>query len=129
MKKNRIPENIAFEIDFYERLIADKPDFIDALIPLANAYTEAGRYHKGLTIDKRLARLRPHDEIVFYNLACSFALVKMPDEAFAALHKAVQLGYSDYEHLLRDKDLDYIRKDERFSRIVTVIKQRRNISL
>ena len=49
MKKNRVKEDsLAFEISFYERILAEDPDFIDALIPLADAYTKHGLYKKGL---------------------------------------------------------------------------------
>ena len=103
-----------FEISFFERLAKENPDFVDALIPLAESYTKKGLYDKGLQIDKRLARLRKNDPIVHYNLACSFALVGKKDEAITALRRAIRLGYSDFEHLKRDPDLKILRDDSRF---------------
>ena len=87
--------------------------------PDMGAYTQAREYKKGLIIDKRLSRLRPFDATVFYNLACSYALLNMSDEAFKALHKAVKLGYDDHKHLMRDKDLESIRSDKQFSRLLS----------
>jgi tetratricopeptide (TPR) repeat protein len=115
--------DLAFQIRFYERLVADKADFADALIPLAQAYTDAKEYKKGLLIDKRLSRLKPYDATVFYNLACSFALLNMTDEALQALHKSIKLGYSDISHLLTDRDLDSLRTDPRFSRLTAIIQK------
>ena len=98
-----------FELSFLERLVKDNPNFVDGLVPLADAYTKRGLFKEGLRIDKHLARIRKSDPIVHYNLACSFALVGERTEAIAALRRAVRLGYSDFEHLKRDKDLEIIR--------------------
>ncbi len=113
--------NISFEITFFEKLIATHPNFIDALIPLAHAYTTIGDHKKGLEIDKKLCRLKPHNEIVFYNLACSYALLAMMDEAFTALHKSINLGYKDISHLQKDPDLISLRNDIRFGDIMKMI--------
>lgn len=103
-----------FEISFFEGLIKKDPNFVDALIPLAEAYTKRGLYEKGLLIDKRLARLKKSDPVVHYNLACSFALIGKKDEAFRALGRAIRLGYRDWDHLKRDPDLKGLRDDPRF---------------
>jgi len=98
-----------FELSFLERLAKDNPDFVDALVPLADAYTKRGLYQEGLRIDKHLAKIRKDDPVVHYNLACSFALVGDKTKSLTALRRAVRLGYSDFEHLKRDKDLEIIR--------------------
>lgn len=123
MNKESKESDLSFQIRFYERLIADKPDFTDALSALAQAYTDAKEYKKGLLIDKRLTRLRPNEPTVFYNLACSYALLDMTEEALQALHKSITLGYSDMTHLLNDRDLDSIRTDPRFTRLTSFIKK------
>ncbi len=121
---NNNSDTILYQITFFERLLKNTPDFIDALIPLAHAYTEIGEYTKGLKIDKRLSRLRPQDSLVFYNLACSFSLLNMIDESLKSLQKSIQLGYNDLNHLVKDKDLESIRSDQRFSRMVALVKKR-----
>ena len=90
---------------------------------LGNAYTAHGMYEKGLQIDQRLCSLRPKDPILYYNLACSHALLKNIDAAFDALEKAILLGYNDIHHLERDKDLTYLREDVRYRKLVEKIKQ------
>ncbi len=111
-------EQVDFEISFYEKLIKDKPDFIDALIPLAEAYTKKGRCEEGLKIDKRLAKLLPDEPIIFYNLACSFALVGGKREAITALKKAIQFGYRDFNHMKRDPDLKSLHEEEVFQKLI-----------
>lgn len=118
-KKKDNKSSICFEIEFFERLIKSKPDFVDALIPLAEAYTRAGCYRKGLAIDKRLSRLKSDDAVVYYNLGCSYSLLGKIDEAYAALEKAVDLGYEDFEHMAIDSDLLNVRKDKRYNNIIS----------
>ena len=103
-----------FEISIFEGLVEQNPDFVDALVPLAEAYTKAGLYEKGLRIDKRLAKLKKEDPVVHYNLACSLALVGKKEDAISALKRSIQLGYSDFEHLRKDQDLKTLRDDPRF---------------
>jgi len=110
-------EDLEFEIQFFEGVTQRDPDFIDALQILGDAYTKTGQWEKGLLIDKRLARLCPDSPLVFYNLACSYSLMRRLDAAFAALTKAVKLGYADAKWLTKDPDLENLRKDSRFQAI------------
>ncbi len=113
-KRTGAKEDLEFEIRFFEGVTQRDPDFIDALQILGDAYTKTGQWEKGLTIDKRLARLCPNNPLVFYNLACSYSLMSHLDEAFAALNRAVRLGYNDAKWMVKDPDLENLRKDSRF---------------
>ena len=55
-------EESDFEINFFERLVKDNPDFINALMPLAELYTRRGLHEKALGLDLRITQLRPEDE-------------------------------------------------------------------
>ena len=110
-------EDLDFEIRFFEGIAHHDPDFIEALQILGDAYTKTGQWEKGLNIDERLARLCPDNSLVFYNLACSYSLLKQVEEAFAALREAVKLGYDDARWLTKDPDLDNLRQDNRFEKI------------
>jgi len=107
-----------FEISFFEPLIREKPDFVDALIPLAEAYTRKGLYKKGLEIDKKLVKLRKDDPIVHYNLACSFALMGQKQSALRNLKRSVKLGYTDFNHLKKDPDLKSLHEELEFQKLV-----------
>lgn len=111
-------EDIRFEIDFYENIVKDSPEFVEALSALAEAYTRAGEYEKGLVLDKRLAAICPEDPLVFYNLACSYALTGRKEEAFESLEAAARFGYDVPEHMKQDQDLVSLRGDERFEKLV-----------
>jgi len=110
-------KDVQFEIRFFEGIARRDPDYIEALQILGDAYTKTGQWEKGLLVDERLARLCPDSPLVFYNLACSYSLLKRVEEAFAALDHAVKLGYDDARWLNKDPDLDNIREDSRFETI------------
>lgn len=116
-------EEMDFEISFYEGLVTERPNYIEALIPLAEAYTRKGLYEKGLLIDKRLARLCSDDPTVFYNLACSHALIGDKKKALSALKEAFRLGYDDLAHLRNDKDLKSLHGNPGFESLTASLKK------
>ena len=83
-KVSRKKEDIDFEIAFYENILKDTPNFIEALSAIGDLYTRAGLWQKGLEVDIKLSHLRPEDAIVFYNLACSYALLNQTRAALGA---------------------------------------------
>jgi len=62
--------------------------------------------------------ISPKNNLVFYNLSCCFALKKMVNESIRCLSKAVELGYSNLEHMLKDEDFSSIRNTKQFQDIV-----------
>ena len=105
MAKPEKAESLAFEMRFLEGIVKERPNYIEALIPLAEAYTRQGFYEKGLELDRRLAFLLRNDPTVHYNLACSLALMGKKPEAVAALKHAISIGYDDGPHMAKDPDL------------------------
>jgi tetratricopeptide (TPR) repeat protein len=117
-------EDLEFEIRFFEGIARRDANYIEALQILGDAYTKTGQWRKGLQVDERLARLCPDNPLVFYNLACSYALQNRLDEAFGALDKSIKLGYNDEQWLDKDPDLENLRRDRRFERIRTDLSKR-----
>lgn len=122
MNKKSKEDTSSFEILFYEKILKETPDFIEALIALGDLYTNKGFYKKGLEIDKRLSILRPRDPIIFYNLACSYSLLKDISKAFSAIQLAIKYGYDDFDYLQQDSDLETLRRSERFQKFFCKIK-------
>ena len=117
-KHTKTRELIDFEILFYERLVREHPDFVDALIALGDAYTRRGWHDKGLAIDLKLTQLKGEDPVVWYNLACSYSLLKRADESLEALRRAIALGYDDFEYLLNDPDLATLRQSPKLRHLL-----------
>ena len=117
-RRSKSEELLEFEITFYERLLRAYPDFVDALVPLADAYSRHGLYEKGLQMDLRVAELRRQDPLTWYNLACSYSLLKRLEEALDALRRAVELGYTDLTHLQKDPDLANLRHSPKYRQLL-----------
>ncbi len=107
-----------FELEFFGGVIAQQPSYVDVLRVMGNLLTLKGRFADGLVIDKRLVQLRPSDSLAHYNLACSYALLKRPEQALKTLRRAIELGYRDFRYMSEDHDLDAIRHDPRFQQML-----------
>ncbi len=134
MRKEHTPkvakkkDDIEFEIDFFENILKNTPNFIEALVAVGDLYTKAGFWQKGLEVDLKLTQLRPNDAIVFYNLACSYALLNQTRLALSALSKAIDFGYNDFQHLREDPDLENLLKDEHVKEFLARVEKRRKTS-
>jgi tetratricopeptide (TPR) repeat protein len=116
----RLPDQnqLDFEIAFFSAILERSADYVDVLRILGSLLTLKGRFAEGLKIDRRLVRLRPEDPLAHYNLACSYALLKRPDQSLETLRRAVELGYRDFRYMREDHDLETIRHDPRFRQLL-----------
>ena len=103
---------------FLESLSKRLPDHIPLLEALGHLYTENGRIKDGLAMDLKLTSLCPKTPLYWYNLGCSYALLDEVNPAFKALEQAIGLGYHDVDWLRKDSDLDKLRKDPRFQKLI-----------
>jgi len=115
--------DLDLEILFMEGVVRRDPHYIEALQVLGDDYTKRGRFQEGLRIDERLARLRPHDAIVHYNLACSYSLTQQCDLAAEALSTAINLGYDDFGRMAKDPDLKHLREHAGYKKIQAKIRR------
>jgi thiol-disulfide isomerase/thioredoxin len=53
-----------------------------------------------------------------YNTACGRSLQGKKEEALTAFAAAVESGFTDWDHIAKDTDLDNIRKEPRFAQII-----------
>ncbi|RQO31149.1 hypothetical protein DBR32_10625 [Taibaiella sp. KBW10] len=60
---------------------------------------------------------------VYYNLACIRSLRHQKKQAIADFGKAIDWGYTGYQHAKTDSDLDNIRTDKKFIAFLNRIKQ------
>jgi tetratricopeptide (TPR) repeat protein len=115
---------LKFEAGVYEEAIRGTswehagPYEIGLLVKLGDVYSRLEWLHKGLEVDRLLVKLHPREAIYHYNLACSYSLLGEIDEAFAALSRAIDLGYKNLPLLREDKDLANLKRDERFLKLI-----------
>src|ERR1700749_3866334 len=112
-----------FEIDFFEAILRRCPDYTEVIGLLGGLYTKVGRISDGLKMDRKLVRLEPENATAHYNLACSLALCKKRPDALKSLRKAVSLGYDDLDWMQQDPDLEELKSDPEFRKLLRMMKQ------
>lgn len=80
------------------------------------------RYDQALECHIRAAGFPKVGPTAAYNAACVYALTGRPDQAFAWLEKAVEKGFTGKTHMATDPDMDSLREDPRYARIVASIR-------
>lgn len=119
MAKSDDPE---FEMRFFESVLKRDAAYTEVVELLGSLYTKHGRIADGLKMDRRLVRLLPKNATAHYNLACSLALLKRKAAAIRSLRQAVQLGYTDFDWMQQDPDLDGLKKDPAFGSLLEQLK-------
>jgi len=94
------------------------PQDFGLLIKLGELYARLGWLEKCREVKLLLSRIYPDDPLYLYNLACSHSLLGEIDQAFDALNRAIARGYDNLTFLQADEDLDNLKGDLRFSRLV-----------
>lgn len=60
----------------------------------------------------------------FYNAACLESLMKNKDKALAFMDSAFTKGYTEFHHISRDRDLDYIRSSQELQDMISHYKDK-----
>jgi len=115
-------EDPAFDIAFYESVLRREPGYEDVIELLGGLYTKTGRIADGLKMDRKLVKLQPNNATARYNLACSLALSKRKTDALRALAEAVKLGYTDYDWMSQDPDLESLKNVREFKAMLDQLK-------
>ncbi len=119
MAKTDDPE---FEIRFFESVLKRDTQYTEVVELLGCLYTKHGRIADGLKMDRRLVKLLPDNATAHYNLACSLALLKRKSAAIKSLRQAVSLGYTDFDWMQQDPDLDGLKALPAFNALLTQLK-------
>jgi dienelactone hydrolase len=96
------------------------------LVQLREEATSAieGKDYASAAFNLSLAvEVSPDNPRLFYNLACARALGGQKGDALSALKRAVEKGFTDRAALETDRDLDGLRKDPAFQRILDSLKK------
>jgi len=103
--REKIDEDIA-ALDLRRRA---EPRNADVLKSLGMLYAETGDDTSAADVFTMLVRLRPDSPDVHYNIACLHARTGRVNEAEEWLRKAVDKGFSNWNLLKNDRDLENIR--------------------
>ena len=91
------------------------------LMQEAISFHEEGKLDEAMKYHKRVAALPDTNGIGEYNMACVYSLQENADKAFECLEKSVERGFLDVAQYENDSDLDFIKEDPRFEKLIAVI--------
>lgn len=129
-------ETLATEMAKEKRLAADEPlkeearkngphDGDEAQEMFDNAlelHDKDKNYRESIKLFKRIYYNFPKSKmgaISAYNAACGYALSGQKEEALDWLELCVKSGYADFDHLRKDTDLDNLRNEKRYKKLLT----------
>jgi tetratricopeptide (TPR) repeat protein len=98
--------------------IASDPGDSRALYLGASLLQHLGREAEALEWSNRAIELDPNESATFYNLACFHAVGGRKEEAIAMLERAASLGWNRSAWARHDSDLESLRGDPRFERLL-----------
>jgi tetratricopeptide (TPR) repeat protein len=105
-------------IQHYNKAIQLNPKFVPALNNLALVTAAKKEYYKALTIFLDILNYEPDDAQTHYNVACMYARLNRIDESIKWLKKAIDKGYTNWESIKRDDDLDNIRESSAYKQLI-----------
>jgi len=102
----------------FEQILATDPESVHAWVMLGWCRKRTGRLDLALKAMEGLLDVKPREGIGLYNLACYCALDGQHERALHLLERAVDAEEEFRKHALTEEDLDPIRQDPEFRRIV-----------
>jgi Flp pilus assembly protein TadD len=105
-------------VEILKKVLEEFPYDFRANYHIAFAYLLAKSFAKAVHHFEIAKRIDPDDQLTLYNLACAYALSGKKDEALRELQAAVRAGFADVEHIEKDPDLESLRDDPRFRKLV-----------
>ncbi|MCW3085954.1 MAG: hypothetical protein JWP12_3320 [Bacteroidetes bacterium] len=89
----------------------------EVLIQQAIALYNQQEYHPAIILTQQAKALNPASSPIHYNLACLYSLTQNT-EAFDSLSKAIELGYTNFEKIKTQRDLDWLRHHQEYNDFV-----------
>lgn len=94
------------------------PDDCRAMYCAANGLAALGERDRAYALAARALAARPSDAMVLYNVGCVHSLLGNTEEALAVLERAVAGGLREKGWFEHDSNLDALRANPRFERLV-----------
>jgi len=98
---------------------APSPTTVEELLQEGNAAYQRNEYAKSAKLLQEAVAKGARESSVIYDAACSTALAGDKETAFQLLDKAIASGWRNTDHLKRDSDLDSLRNDPRWAKMIT----------
>jgi Flp pilus assembly protein TadD len=100
------------------------PEDTRARILLACTYAQLGKPNEAVRELETVLILGSRDPHTIYNVACTYGILQMKQEALGALGKAVDAGYSEWDVAFRDPDLICLHEEAEFTSLLDRMKRK-----
>jgi tetratricopeptide (TPR) repeat protein len=101
-----------------ERRLKEPPREGEEWFSRGHRMHSADRYPEAIEAFKRATDLGYRKATAMYNVACGYSLLNDKDNALAWLQRALDNGFDGFNLIADDSDLDPLRTDTRFQKIV-----------
>jgi tetratricopeptide (TPR) repeat protein len=92
--------------------------FAPAHILLGSILKSPGRLEESVACCKRAVLLDPDCLAAYYDLACYYSLLGRREQSLAAMEMALCKGFTDFDWLLKDPDLEALRRNPEFDLLI-----------
>jgi len=114
-------------IEQFERALKIDPRMAKTHMNLAIAYYHTGKLERALVHFRETLQNDPdYDPVVNYNIACVLSLQENVTAALDELEHAIKRGYTNWEQILSDPDLENARRSPRFDTILKAVNAERS---
>jgi serine/threonine protein kinase/Flp pilus assembly protein TadD len=117
-EQEKIKKALQDAIEMFPRYLSLHPDDARGHIFFAISLVRAGRIDEAKVKAARAIELSPNDPLMFYNAACFYSSVGDKPLALESLRNAIASGYGFYEWIKRDPDLDPIRNEPEYLKLM-----------
>jgi Tfp pilus assembly protein PilF len=105
-------------INEFTTAIRKFPKYDTAYSNRAVAYMQQRKFNKAMDDLQEAVRINPDNPTTHYNFTCLYSLDRQIDRSLDSLDKTLELGFNDYDALRNDPDLNNVRRDPEFRKIL-----------
>jgi tetratricopeptide (TPR) repeat protein len=106
------------ELEALQQRVEADPKDVNAHAQLGYLYGQLGNVTKEVEHYREALALYPEYKEIHYNLACAYTDLGQKEKALASLARALELGFSSRQLLETDSDLDALRSEPRFKKLM-----------
>jgi len=93
--------------------------FAKTYYELGNAYMDKKDFKTAIESYKISEKMSYEPlSLVLYNQACAYSMLEDGNNSIKYVQLAIENGYTNLDHIMKDVDLDFVRKDARFNETV-----------
>jgi tetratricopeptide (TPR) repeat protein len=109
-------------IESYKQAIGIANYHGDAHYNLGLVYDKLGRREEALESHKQAVKMKSRDADALYNLACCYSFFGNVNKALEWLDRAIIFGFDDIKHIENDSDLNGLRDEAGYKRLINKLK-------